>query len=309
MDPSAFPTLDPELAPILELLPDMSGALDDLPAARAFLSSLIPAVVPEGIDELEVTDVPLASGAFVRTYRPRAATGSAGVPTAGLLHLHGGGFVMGDVEMEHAVCVRIARELQCTVASVDYRLAPEHPYPAGLEDCYAGLELLAGLDGVDPARLVVMGQSAGGGLAAATALLARDRGGPALSFQVLGIPELDDRLETDSMRAFTDTPMWSRPQAEASWRHYLGGQQADQYAAPARATSLAGLPPAYVVVCELDPLRDEGLAYARRLLAAGVSVELHCFPGAFHGAALVREAAVVRRMEAELDRVLTAALG
>jgi len=198
--------------------------------------------------------------------------------------------------------------VQCVVVNVDYRLAPEHPYPAGLEDCYTGLTYLAGLDGVDPTRLAVHGQSAGGGLAAATALLARDRGGPSLCFQALGIPELDDRLETPSMTAFTDTPMWARPQAEKSWEYYLGGQEADQYAAPARAEDLSGLPPTYLATCELDPLRDEGLTYAMRLLAAGVPVELHNYAGAFHGAMLVQGAAVVKRMQADLVGALNRAL-
>jgi acetyl esterase len=167
---------------------------------------------------------------------------------------------------------------------------------------------LAGLDGVDTKRLAVHGQSAGGGLSAATALLARDRSGPALCFQALGIPELDDRLETPSMTAFTHTPMWARPQAIKSWEYYLGGQPADQYAAPARAQDLAGLPPTYLATCELDPLRDEGLTYAMRLLAAGVPVEVHNYPGAFHGAQLVQGAAVVRRMQDDLVGALRRAL-
>ncbi len=139
--------------------------------------------------------------------------------------------------------------------------------------------------------------------------MARDRGGPGLCFQSLDIPVLDDRLETPSMLAGDRTPMWSRPQAEKSWEYYLGGAEADQYAAPMRAESVAGLPPAYVVVAELDPLRDEGIAYASRLLQAGVSVELHCVPGAFHGMAIVQSAPVVQRMRDELHAVLRKAFG
>jgi acetyl esterase/lipase len=182
------------------------------------------------------------------------------------------------------------------VVSVDYRLAPEHPYPAGLDDCMRGLRYLAGLAG----PLAVHGQSAGGGLGAATVLRARDEGGPAIAFQSLGIPELDDRLETPSMQAFTSTPLWARPQAIRSWEYYLGGQPADGYAAPARNEDLSGLPPAHVTVMELDPLRDEGIAYAQRMLQAGVSVELHAYPGTFHGSALVTEAAVSKRQAADL---------
>jgi acetyl esterase/lipase len=198
--------------------------------------------------------------------------------------------------------------------SVDYRLAPEHPFPSGLEDCYAALLWLAkesGELGVDAERIAVFGQSAGGGLAAGLALLARDRGGPSLCFQLLGIPELDDRLETPSMVAFTDTPMWNRPSAERSWRYYLGEEpngDTSVYAAPARAEDLSGLPPAYVSTCEYDPLRDEGMIYALRLLQAGVSVELHQFAGTFHGSTIL-PAEVSRRQQAEMTDALRRGLG
>jgi acetyl esterase/lipase len=225
-----------------------------------------------------------------------------------LLYLHGGGYCLGSVEIEHAGAVQLAYALGAVVVSVEYRLAPEHPYPAGLEDCYASLCFLAALDGVDPARIGVHGQSAGGGLAAAVALLARDRGGPALAVQSLGMPALDDRLETPSMRAFVDTPMWSRQQAAQSWQLYLGGAEADGYAAPARMADLHGLPPAYITTMELDPLRDEGISYAMRLLEAGVSVELHNYPGTFHGSAVAMKAAVSKRAGAELVTALAARL-
>jgi acetyl esterase/lipase len=154
----------------------------------------------------------------------------------------------------------------------------------------------------------VHGQSAGGGLAAAVALLVRDRGGPPLVVQSLGIPQLDDRLQTPSMRAFTETPMWTRAQASQSWELYLDGKPADGYAAPARARDLARLPPAYIATMELDPLRDEGLEYGMRLLAAGVSVELHNYPGTFHGSALATGAAISRRATADLVAALSARL-
>lgn len=303
MDPAAFPNLDPDLAGIIAAIPDLGDSLDDLPAARAMLAAMAEAGGEVDLDGLEVVDLPLAaydSPASVRVYRPSGAT----APLPGLLHVHGGGFCLGSVDLEHAVSADLARSLGVVVASVEYRLAPEHPYPAGLEDCYAGLRLLAELDGVDPARLGVHGQSAGGGLAAATALLARDRGGPALALQSLGVPELDDRLETPSMQHADAMPMWSRTQALKSWEFYLGGQDADGYAAPARMADLAGLPPAYVVTCELDPLRDEGIAYAARLLAAGVSVELHSYPGTFHGVEIAQGTAIVERMRADLHAAL-----
>jgi acetyl esterase len=147
-------------------------------------------------------------------------------------------------------------------------------------------------------------------VAAATALMARDQGGPELCMQYLSIPELDDRLDTPSMRAFTDTPVASRPNVILTWQYYLAGQQATAYAAPARATDLTGLPPSYVAVCEFDPLRDEGIAYAQRLVQAGVPVELHLYPGTFHGSSRIATAAVSQRMSRDsleaLHRLLRA---
>jgi acetyl esterase len=224
------------------------------------------------------------------------------------VYMHGGGFIVGDAEGDKVRPAQIASEIGAVVVSVDYRLAPEHPFPAAVEDCYAALrwtaENAAGL-GIDPDRIGIGGLSAGAGLAAGTALLARDRGGPALCFQMLDIPELDHRLETPSMQQLTDAPLWNLPNAMESWRHYLGaskdGGPVSPYASPAIAEDLSGLPPAYVSVCEFDPLRDEGMAYAQRLVQHRVPTELHLFPGTFHGSGgLVPMAGVSRRMRAEL---------
>jgi acetyl esterase/lipase len=230
--------------------------------------------------------------------------------------IHGGGFVIGSIDAEHAGAALTAIDTGAVVVSVEYRLAPEHPYPAGLDDCYAALCFVhaeADALGVDPARVALVGASAGGGLAAATALVARDRGGPPVCFQLLAIPELDDRLATPSMERFVDSPLWNRPLAVQSWKAYLGElagtAEVPAYAAPARATDLSGLPPAYISTAENDPLRDEGIAYAQRLLQAGVSVELHQFPGTFHGSTLVTTAAVSRRAQHESALVLRRALG
>jgi acetyl esterase len=230
-------------------------------------------------------------------------------PRPGYLVIHGGGFVIGGAEtIMTPILAEIAAATGAVVVSPDYRVAPEDPFPAGLEDCYATLEwLVAQADelGVDVGRIGIGGDSAGGGLAAATALLARDRSGPALCYQLLNVPELDDRLETQSMREFDDTPLWNRPNAVLSWKHYLSGAtELDggdglPHAAPSRMEDLSGLPPAFVAVCEFDPLRDEGIEYARRLLADGVSTELHHYPGTFHGSAIVEDAAVSRRMWAD----------
>jgi len=308
-------TYDPELAAIVPLLP--AAFMDDVAAAREGIETLAAAFASD-VDEsaLEIEDrvVPGFEGepdVPVRLYRPTQAEPEG----PALLYLHGGGFVVGSVQVEHGGVVALAQELGVFVASVEYRLAPEHPFPAGLHDCYAALRWLSdeATDlGIDRSRVAVYGMSAGGGLAAALALFARDRGGPALCFQFLAIPELDDRLETQSMRTFTDTPLWNRPNAELSWDYYLGSPRPDEvspYAAPARATDLSGLPPAYVSTMEFDPLRDEGILYAMSLLAGGVPTELHSYPGTFHASSLVTTAAISRRIAAEQLEVLRRALG
>ena len=283
---------------------------------RAGLSELIaqlPAPDTTGL-RIEERQIPGRDGdpaVPIRIYRPEQPSAPAAVYS-----VHGGGFVAGDLETEHALNVRVARELGIVVVAVDYRLAPETPFPGGLEDVYAGLVWTAEHAdelGVDPQRIAIQGTSAGGGLCAALALLARDRQGPYIAFQFLAVPELDDRLTTPSMTDFTDTPLWSRPRAKISWDCYLGPGRAGSddvsiYAAPARATHLAGLPPAYVSVMHFDPLRDEGIAYALGMLAAGVSVELHLFPGTFHGSMLIQDAQISQREQAEAIAVLRQAL-
>ncbi|MAT50189.1 MAG: esterase [Porticoccaceae bacterium] len=248
----------------------------------------------------------------VLIYRPESKT----AVTPALIHIHSGGFVLGSVELIHRESVRLCRALGVVVVSVAYRLAPEHPFPAGLEDCYSALCWIAENCrelGIDPVRIGVMGQSAGGGLSAALALLSRDRPGPRLCFQYLGIPELDDRLQTPSMKEFVDTPFWDRPSAEWSWRYYLGdaagGAEVSPYAAPARMADLSGLPPAFLSAQQFDPLRDEGILYGLRMLQAGVPVELHSFPGTFHGSLAVPEAQVSQREMAEMVAVLRRGLG
>ena len=305
---------DPELAPLAELIP--VSDLTDVVEARRWLGELI-APMNDGVDTTGVTirdrEIPGPDGPVpVRIYAPGQAGPEGGRPA--LLDIHGGGFVVGSIAMEHGLAVQVARDLGAVVVAVEYRLAPEHPFPAGLEDCYATLCWMrdnAPELGIDTGRIGVGGQSAGGGLTAATVLLARDRKGPAVCFQFLGIPELDHRLETTSMRTFVDTPMWHRANAELSWRYYLGPDVADvsPYASPAVASDLAGLPPAYVTTMEFDPLRDEGITYALRLMEAGVSVELHTFPGTFHGSAAVTGAAVSRRAHQELLVALRRGLG
>jgi acetyl esterase/lipase len=279
--------VDPELAAVVALLPtfEPGGPTEARSRARAY-SADRPAV--PGRDTLDITEVlvPGPSGADpvrVRLYRPPGD----GAPRPAVVYAHGGGFVAGDLDTEDVRCVRLAHDAGCVVVSVDYRLAPEHRYPAPLDDCYAALAWTASSApalGVDPSRIGVAGASSGGNLAAATALLARDRGGPPVAFQCLVYPTLDDRMQTASV-GFVGTPMVDGSDVARCWDHYLGPDRSDTspYAAPGRADDLTGLPPAYVMTAELDPLRDDGLRYAARLLEAGVSVELHQFAGAFHG--------------------------
>jgi acetyl esterase len=307
--------IDPELVPWLAMAPSLEMA--DVATSRALTAELVgqlpKAPVPAGIGVRDVT-VPGRDGAPGVRARIYAPTEPSNLPRAGFLHIHGGGFVMGDIDMTAQTAIDIAVTCDAVVISPDYRLAPEHPFPAGVEDCYATLEWLAANAedlGVDLERIGVGGESAGGGLAASVALLARDRQGPRLCFQMLDFPELDDRLDTPSMVAFVDTPMWNRPNAELSWKYYLSGPPGPlglQYAAPSRMEDLSGLPSTFIATCEFDPLRDEGLIYAQRLLTAGVSTEVHHYPGTFHGSVAVQTAAVSQRMAADKAAALRRAL-
>jgi len=297
--------IDRELEPFLSMFP--RADLNDPVTARqklAQLSATAPAPDLEGTT-IEDRTVNATPNVPVRIYRPHGAKGAT-------VWLHGGGFVMGGIDVEHPWVARIARGSNTVVVSVGYRLAPEHRFPAALDDAYAAVMWTAehATDlGVDPQRIAVAGHAAGAGLAAAVALRARDQGKPAISFQLLNQPELDDRQETWSARNFTDTPFMTRDKVSASWRHYLGSASASPYAAPARATDLSGLPPAYIATAEFDPNRDEAIVYAQRLMEAGVPVELHQWRGTFHGSQAVLSAGVSQRQMAELGAVLRHALG
>jgi acetyl esterase len=281
--------MDPELAAVVAALPPMAAG--DPVAARLrmkeFLAHLAADAKAAGSDGLTISDrtIPGPPGApaiRVRLYEPNHRRVNAPC----LVYFHGGGFIAGDLDSEHVRCVRLSAQADCVVVSVDYRLAPEHRFPAAVEDCYAALVWAAASAddlGIDLSRVGIGGVSAGGALAAAVALMARDRGGPVVAFQMLMFPVLDDRMETASM-TLVGTPLFDGPGAARMWSSYLDGNRStiSPYAAPARAEDLHGLPPTYLVTGEFDPLRDEGIAYALRLLAADVSVELHNFAGGFH---------------------------
>jgi acetyl esterase/lipase len=296
--------MDPELEPFLPLVP--RAELSDPATARRNLAELSASIPVPDVPDMVVEDrtVPAEPDVDVRLYRPHRAQGA-------LIWLHGGGFVMGDLDSEHPWATRIAAESGALVVSVAYRLAPEHPFPAALDDVRAVLAWTvghAGELGVDPERVAVGGHSAGACLAAATALRERDEQGPPIRFQLLNQPGLDDRQTTWSARNHTDTPWANRAKVTDMWRQYLGSAPATPYAAPMRAADLSGLPPAYLATAEFCPNRDEGIDYASRLLRAGVSVELHQWPGTFHGSQAILSAEVSQRQNTELGRALRRAL-
>jgi acetyl esterase len=239
---------------------------------------------PAPVDDVADRTVPGPAGDIpIRVYRP---AGHGPLPV--VVYYHGGGWVIGDLEVVDRPCRLLASAAQAVVVSVDYRLAPEHPYPAAFDDCYAATVWVAanaGELGVDSVRLAVAGDSAGGNLAAAVALAARDRGGPEIAAQLLIYPVTNFDFGTESYRENADGYLLTRGSMQWFWAHYLGAQDVpkDPYACPARADSLAGLPPAYLASAEYDPLRDEGEAYGRRLELAGVPVTAKRFDGMIHG--------------------------
>ncbi|MEW1773476.1 alpha/beta hydrolase [Streptomyces sp. NPDC086777] len=296
---------DPSAEEAASVDPGRSGTLHPFVVGNRAAAAVLPAPpyeppTPVGIRDVSVPGPDGAPDVRVRVFTPAGHEGKL----PGLLFLHGGGFILGLVDFFDSQTTRIAAEVGAVVVSVDYRVAPEAPFPAGMEDCYAALEWMvehADELGVDPQRIGIAGESAGANLAAAVALAARDGNGPRLTMQYLGLPMLDDRLETPSMNTFVDTPGFNGRTAGVLWDSYLGGAKTGRgddvspYAAPARAEDLAGLPPTYIALAEFDPLRDEGFEYARRLIAAGVPTELRHFPGASHGVSELNPGAEVSR--------------
>ena len=237
----------------------------------------------QGVRIVDDTVATESGGVPVRIYRGGEPDPAGPAPV--IVYCHAGGFALGNLDTDHRQCVELARRGRCTVVSVDYRLAPEHPFPAALDDAIAALRWVAaeaaGL-GVDPARLAVAGSSAGATLAACLAHGAADGSLPTIVFQVLHQPVLDDR-ETASKAEFCTSPAFDSEAADLMWRYYLGPQAGSVASVPARRQRLRGLPPALITCAEIDPFRDEAIEYAQRLLRAGVSTELHVFPRTCHG--------------------------
>jgi acetyl esterase/lipase len=303
--------VDPQLIPLLEQMPPFDITADNLFDVRAAVAQMQDAAgtpVHPGVT-MEVLQVPGPVGAppvRVVLYSPRQVT----APCPALMHIHGGGYVLGTPEMNHGRNAALANDLRCVVLSVDYRLAPETRAPGSVEDCYAALAWLhahAAPRGIDPTRIAVLGQSAGGGLAAALCLLARDRGEWAIAMQILIYPMLDDRTgRGPAENGFAGEFLWPAPTNQFGWSALLGeaGHAISPYAVPARAERLQGLPPTFIGVGALDLFVEEGLDYSRRLLRAGVPLELHIYEGAFHGFDLATEAEVSQRLNRDYRAAL-----
>ncbi len=278
--------LDPELLPFLG--GPSTADLDDVTGSRSRGAALVVETLahreppPPGIDVYDDVVVDAGLSVPVRVYHPRDVATPLGV----VLFFHGGAFVFGDLELEHDRCLHYATRVGCEVVAVDYRLSPEFPYPAALDDGAAALAWLvarAAQLGIDTRRICVAGASAGGSLAAGLVLRTRDRGLTPIAAQMLLYPVLDDRARSASMATFVEIEPWDARRSRQMWPMYLGHHgAAPTYAAPARSTDLRDLPTTFLMSCEVDPLRDEDLAFAQRLLDAGVSVELHHYRGTYH---------------------------
>lgn len=314
--------MDPELKTLLQPLMDAAAelsppAVGDVATRRERAIPLFQTLgtmrsAPPGVEVGRHT-LPTSDGAelALRWYYP-----TSGLPGSAVLYLHGGGMIYSLAETEptyDAIVRAYVASSGVPMLMVDYRVAPEHPDPTPVEDCYAALSWLAqnaAALGADPARLAVAGDSAGGGLAAGVSLLARDRGGPSLAAQLLIYPMLDDRTVTPDPQLAAELLTWNYEDNRTGWGALLGDRgdgDVSVYAAPARAQDLTGLPPTYIDVGDLDIFRDEDVAYAARLSAAGVPTELHVHPGcphAFEGLAPTAE--VSQRVVADRVRRLRA---
>jgi acetyl esterase/lipase len=275
--------LDPQIATAISSEPSGQVVAETLAAMRVASDKPSPAPSP-GIERRDYT-IEGDPGVTIRVHGPAGAEG----PLPCVYSMHGGGYVLGSYATDDARLDGWSKTHHCVGVSVDYRLAPETPYPGPLDDCYLGLKWVYDHHdelGIDPERIGVSGTSAGSGLAAGLALLARDRGEIPLRFQLLDAPMIDDRQQTPSSQR-DDLVIFDRHSNEFGWRSYLGElygtSEIPAYAAPARATDLGGLPPTYICVGNVDGFRDDAIEYATRLNQAGVPTELHVYAGAPHG--------------------------
>jgi acetyl esterase/lipase len=304
--------VDPELLPMLDAFPPMTLSAETLPMIRAAIPQMMAArPLPDLPVRSNVINIPSGDdGRDIRCLLIQPLTSGTNMPA--ILHFHGGGHVLGVPEMDQPQLMRWAAELGCLVLSVDYRLAPETPFPGPMDDGYAALRWLheeCDKLGINPDRIAVSGGSAGGAMAACLCLMARDRGEYKIAFQHLEAPRLDDRLAApEDANPFTGEFVWTRANSAYCREAYLGENTADPYGSAARTTSLSGLPPAYIAVGSLDLFVDECLAYTARLTRVGVPVELIVYPRCFHGFKIAAEASVTIRAEDDNIRALRKAL-
>jgi acetyl esterase/lipase len=307
--------LDPEIVPALDAFPDISLEKDGLPLIRQAAAQMIQLADPKahGVTREEMFVPGQAAGdPDVRclVYTPQNLEGAR----PAYLHLHGGGYILGTPEGSDLHNIQLASRLGIIVVSVDYRLAPEHPAPAALNDSYAALAWMnenASALGLDADRIAIGGESAGGGLAAALALHARDKGQYPICFQMLTYPMLDDRTGSEEQPAdpLTGEFVWTRARNQLGWSYYLGGSAPAAPSVPARVESVEGLPPAWLSTAALDLFRDENIDYAQRLLRAGVATELILYPGACHGFQMATDAAVTKQYLRDHAEALARGLG
>ncbi|GAB89542.1 alpha/beta hydrolase [Gordonia rhizosphera] len=312
--------VDPEIAAPLEVYPPFEFTVESLPtirerlrqsmSARPSAAELFPDVI---VTERRIAGSPGGPDVRVLQYEPREAVG----PAAGMVWMHAGGFILGSADDDDATCAQIASVTGTVVVSVDYRLAPETAYPGALDDCYTVLTWMhreAASLGIDPERIGVGGSSAGGGLAASLSVLARDRGEHPVAFQALVYPMLDDRTATATdPNPYAGEFIWTPDDNRFGWQSYLGdalgSPDVPAYAAAARVESAEGLPPTYLCVGSIDLFVDEDIIYASRLIRDGVPVELHVYPGGYHGYTMVPGAQIsrshLRDLHAALQRGLT----
>jgi len=305
--------VDPELRPLLAAMPELELNNDTLDALRAAERAYPPVPQSATIKETRLIKGPDNSpDVNLVVYRPISQAEARPC----ILHMHGGGYVLGAAEDMEFIHRPLSEDLDCVIVSVDYRLAPETVYPGALEDCYCALQWLHSNAielGIDAGRIGVMGESAGGGLAAALALLARDRGELKLSFQHLVYPMIDDRTGTPSdAKKLVGPYTWNAAHNQFGWQALLGyeagGDNVSPYAAAARETDLSGLPATYLATSTRDLFLEENMDYAHRLMQAGVATELHVYPGGFHGFDILTKAAVAERALRDHKQALARAL-
>ncbi|MBN2041443.1 MAG: alpha/beta hydrolase [Spirochaetes bacterium] len=306
--------IDPELSPSLDMMPPDGIDFTDLQAMRAAsekmfgeMAAMMPPVPGVKIKDRMVPGPENSPEVGVRIYSPENSSGK--MPA--LLWIHGGGYIAGSLTFDDYPMKQLCASIGCIIVSVNYRLAPENPFPAATEDCYASLKWMAASCEelqIDKSRIAIGGGSAGGGLAAGLAILVRDRGEINIIFQLLIYPMLDNRNVTHSSHTITDPRTWDRSKNLFAWEAYLGKdadpENVSPYAAASREKNLSGLPPAYIAVGELDLFLDENIEYAQKLLQAGVSTELHVYPGATHGFDGMATASVSMRFIQERNNAL-----